>query len=1043
VDNPAKEECYSLSIQSRNWDSKIEMRNRILFFLLVASGILFLPKFSLADGVIIQTPAQGHTVSITHTVSSFDIGTAAANVTIANTGMWLNFNPGISQANFCGRSDFGVVDINLHDNTIGQDVYSGQLAFDQGVYGTTGLSHIHDVTAGDDIRIDLNCDPSSATTTLTAGITGTPSVYWWNGNGMTQPQYDAMIAYMTSQLTVSSLHQYKSDASTTIAEGGVTTENSLVIKGIPTVASGTDELRLELEIQPFATAFTGTAMATSAATSSGNVVSLTIPSLANNHYHWRARVFDTTTNATSSWEEFGTSGNADFTIHTGGDTADLYYPVGYQWVSKNAQYCYDHFSTSSPACSGVTSATSSDNVYWGGLASDNTAISFSGYVSMLLYDASSTSQCASGWWGHTQDIVDASGTLTDIFDGNVAAVGGVICHNGGGAQTISGPITAGTYVVVWQNPVHKCADESLSQCLTDHGGDSDFSLTTLVFNGVFYAPIKNTSNGQWNLRSASSTSATILKTLPEDWIMYVESTTNPSGSPFTANGYHWYKVADPTDNVEGWMAGEDASSTTHYLSYDPSKQAEFEATSSSYIATSTRPDLILSIIDHYYNDANSANSLFSSNDSSGVANSNHLSIFKDRGYPEKVMWGIAAQETGGFGFTNDIVSTDYGHGIMQLTFNALGFEPSDPHATFDNRGEGSGVTIPPCASLNTSTYVNCYANAGSGDVVDRKPYQHYNGDSSKPIYKQYANTQQSLYANIKDGMRDLETKYDNNKVCDSTSSTITVASTVYSCLDREIVLTTAQYNGTSSYLGAVADKLENIQTYFPNQTSSDITDIINKLALAASSTVYAQLHSPGDLSIADSSGRVIGIVDGVFKNDFPFASYDPSTKSVHIFFPQDDNLTYKVVGTGTGTYGLDITVTEGGRSFAFRTRNVALTPNEIHTYTINKSAILNHEGGVTFKIDKNGDGIIDRVQTLSATVSNVPAPKLMPVSPLSIPRQTNFKFQVPSVPSRTPRIFSRPAVTSSIPNLPPYPTPNTSQQSVSPTSTVATSTLHN
>ncbi|OAI57503.1 hypothetical protein AYO50_01445 [Acidobacteria bacterium SCGC AG-212-P17] len=459
-----------------------------MFFLLVASGILFLPKFSLADGVIIQTPAQGHTVSITHTVSSFDIGTAAANVTIANTGMWISFNPGISQANFCGRSDFGVLDINLHDNTTGQDAYSGQLAFDQGVYGTTGLSHIHDVTAGDDIRIDLNCDPSSATTTITAGITDIPSVYWWNGSGMTQPQYDAMIAYMTSQLTVSSLHQYKSDASTNIAEGGLTTENSLVIKGIPTVASGTDQLRLELEVQPFATAFTGTATATSAATSSGNVVSLTIPSLANNHYHWRARVFDTTTNATSSWEEFGTSGNADFTIHAGGNTADLYYPVGYQWISKNAQYCYDHFSTSSPACSGVTSATSSDNVYWGGLVSDNTAISFSGYVSMLLYDASSTSQCASGWWGHTQDIVDASGTLTDVFDGSVAAVGGVICHNAGGAKTISGPLTSRRYVVVWQDPAHKCADESLSQCLADHGGDSDFSLTTLSFDPVSPPP---------------------------------------------------------------------------------------------------------------------------------------------------------------------------------------------------------------------------------------------------------------------------------------------------------------------------------------------------------------------------------------------------------------------------------------------------------------------------------------------------------------------------------------------------------------------------
>lgn len=165
----------------------------------------------------------------------------------------------------------------------------------------------------------------------------------------------------------------------------------------------------------------------------------------------------------------------------------------------------------------------------------------------------------------------------------------------------------------------------------------------------------------------------------------------------------------------------------------------------------------------------------------------------------------------------------------------------------------------------------------------------------------------------------------------------------------------------------------------------------NKLFLAGDSSVYAQLHSPGNLSIQDTHGHTIGVVNGVVTDTFPFASYDPQTKTADIFFPQDDNLTYKVVGTGSGVYGLDIVVTSGTQKIAFhRDENVSITPGEVHTYTIDPIAIAQGKNGVTLKIDKQGNGIINETDQFGATLTDVVAPHLLPLPsvpfiPISLP----------------------------------------------------------
>lgn len=467
----------------------------------------------------------------------------------------------------------------------------------------------------------------------------------------------------------------------------------------------------------------------------------------------------------------------------------------------------------------------------------------------------------------------------------------------------------------------------------------------------YYGRISNTTNGILDLRSGTSTSASILKSLPEDWILYVASTTDSVGQHITADGYIWYKVIDPTDNVTGWVTGEMSSSTIFTLPYEPLQQAAYIASSTAEIATSSRPNVILDVIDHYYNDTSSAYSLYSSDDGS-----NNISDLKNESFEKKVIWGIAALETGPFDFNNEVVSFDYGHGIMQLTFNAWTHEPSDPHATWDNRGVGSRIEIIPCAAINTDDYVNCYTNAGTGDSSGLKYYKPYGGNSNNPTYKQYNNSEQSIYANIKDGLRVLQDKYSGINITTST----TVNGTTYSANEREIIQVTERYNGACGYVDNVADKLDDIGTYFPTATTSDISTLIQKMHTAGDEMICAQLHSPADISIHDNKARIVGVNQGKGENDYEMAVYDRDEKFAKIFFPNEEDYTYKVIGTGRGVYGLDLTLKKGDQYTVFTARDIPVGSGEIHTYEVNKVMLEKGEKGVDIRIDYNGDGVIDK-----------------------------------------------------------------------------------
>ncbi|MFX0066482.1 MAG: SH3 domain-containing protein, partial [Candidatus Hermodarchaeota archaeon] len=146
-------------------------------------------------------------------------------------------------------------------------------------------------------------------------------IYW---HGQTQTECWVSGSYVTvvqqSQQSPpnqpSSLSQLRSDGTTVIPEGGVTSESTMVFKGTVSDPDG-DTVRLEIELREMGQTFTGepTPETISDYVPSGTQVTLTRYGLIDEDYHWQYRAKDAN-GATCGWVEFGVAGNIDFSVDT-------------------------------------------------------------------------------------------------------------------------------------------------------------------------------------------------------------------------------------------------------------------------------------------------------------------------------------------------------------------------------------------------------------------------------------------------------------------------------------------------------------------------------------------------------------------------------------------------------------------------------------------------------------------------------------------------------------------------------------------------------
>ncbi len=133
--------------------------------------------------------------------------------------------------------------------------------------------------------------------------------------------------------------------------------------------------------------------------------------------------------------------------------------------------------------------------------------------------------------------------------------------------------------------------------------------------------------------------------------------------------------------------------------------------------------------------------------------------------------------------------------------------------------------------------------------------------------------------------------------------------------------------------------------------------------------IAAKLCSPGELRVYDSSGRVSGLVDGQSENEIP---HSICAGDVVIILDTNDSYTFHVVGTGNGTYGLQLASNNGGVVYTFAVTDMPTSLNASHQYTVDWDAIVNGEQGVTARIDSDGDGIYE--ETLYAPIAEAEGP---------------------------------------------------------------------
>jgi hypothetical protein len=136
--------------------------------------------------------------------------------------------------------------------------------------------------------------------------------------------------------------------------------------------------------------------------------------------------------------------------------------------------------------------------------------------------------------------------------------------------------------------------------------------------------------------------------------------------------------------------------------------------------------------------------------------------------------------------------------------------------------------------------------------------------------------------------------------------------------------------------------------------------------LQLTSWIVYWLRSPGELRIYDDVGRVTGMVNGALREEIPDSLYDAEEHAAVLFSPPDAYYC-DVVGTDTGTYGLEATSISDGRATTLTATDMMTAPGAVHRYTIDWSKRDEGEHGVLVQIDSDGNGAFE--ETIGADLN--------------------------------------------------------------------------
>ena len=430
----------------------------------------------------------------------------------------------------------------------------------------------------------------------------------------------------------------------------------------------------------------------------------------------------------------------------------------------------------------------------------------------------------------------------------------------------------------------------------------------------------------------------IVKIVPPGWILEITGVPQGLSTP----------VKDHADGSLGFIA-------TANLDEDPSRQSEFSAKAVPALnSIEDRKKIITEAVEAYYEKSDKID-LYHQGGGSDPKNLNEFNKYiLDLNFPKSLVLAMAVHESAKT-LDNTICNRPYystkyaktirdgGIGIFQIT--SLGL-----------RGLGSGMK-------NTVHSNDCNTLLGWPITESFSNY--------------YSNTVQGIYANMKDGMRVIQEKYDRAKKLVSLSSPsktwffkdgISIDNS-----DIRLLLTVRAYNGfgkeetlcykflhPNGYLNALGTQLRTISTYFPDYTYSGKIDDLLIITDKPENRAVISICSPGLLQIEDNSRKITGYTPNGIKEEISNILYDLDTnKNADILFPQED-YTIRVIGTESGPYNLyEVRGANDGKLLEFRAQDIPLKIGEIHEYHIhidpNTKKITSE-----LRIDKNGDGSYEK-----------------------------------------------------------------------------------
>ncbi len=318
----------------------------------------------------------------------------------------------------------------------------------------------------------------------------------------------------------------------------------------------------------------------------------------------------------------------------------------------------------------------------------------------------------------------------------------------------------------------------------------------------------------------------------------------------------------------------------------------------------------------------------------------------------------------------------------------------DRTGAYDNRGTYSKIKVYPCANIGSEVASDamkyCYRpNNQNGSFY----LYSANAKQGTPLLSYYTNNPQGIFANIKDGLGILRSKYyEKDQVIDNSPSTRPWASeNGVTINDKELksLLALRGYNGfgfaepnpdpavkdcknvlnsgiNPNYLGEIAAKTLTLSQAYDGKVTSFTTDTMEYkiLKLADKNKTEICVESPVYVQIINEQGLMTGWNGSANVDQIPQVAYDTNNhEGASIIFPRG-KYAIRLVGTQAGTYNLIVAnYSNSNTGTLFESRLIPIQRCSIHEYTFDWVALKQGKEGTILKMDQNCDGKFEQSVT--------------------------------------------------------------------------------